>query len=123
MRLAIGDVVRDRTNMALGTVAGIASHADGPLIAFQVSDDLHLAEPEDIDIVARSATSATTGWKAARAVGYVLAALFSFVAGHSARDLGADWLLTSLAGAGGYSAATATARWSARLVSPRRFRV
>ncbi|WP_329367131.1 hypothetical protein OG896_19510 [Streptomyces sp. NBC_00669] len=123
MHLAIGDVVRDRTDQALGTVAGLASHTDGPLVAFQVASDLHLAEPGDLDLVARATVPATRRRNAARMVGYVLAVLFAFVAGHSAREVGTDWLLTALAGVGGFSAATTVVRWSARLASPRRFRV
>ncbi|MFJ2957063.1 hypothetical protein [Streptomyces sp. NPDC087270] len=123
MHLAIGDVVRDRTDRSLGRVAGVASHPDGPLVAFQVADDLHLAEPADLDIVARAVVPAARGRSAARATGHVIAVLFAFVAGHSAREVGADWLLTFLAGAGGYSAATSVVRWTARLAAPRRFRV
>ncbi|WP_202235463.1 hypothetical protein [Actinacidiphila reveromycinica] len=65
----------------------------------------------------------TSRRNAARAAGYVLAVLFAFVAGRSAREVGADWLLAFLAGVGGFSAVTTVVRWSARLVSPRRFRV
>lgn len=123
MHLAVGDVVRDRTDQALGTVAGLASHTDGPLVAFQVASDLHLAEPGDLDLVARAAPPTTPRRHAARAAGYVFAALLAFVAGHSAREVGADWLLTALAAVGGFSAATTAVRWPARLASPRRFRV
>ncbi|WP_335971617.1 hypothetical protein [Streptomyces sp. CA2R106] len=123
MHLAVGDVVRDRTDQALGTVAGLARHPDGPLVAFQVASELHIADPGDLDLVARAAVRATPRRNAARATGYVLAVLFAFVAGHSAREVGADWLLTFLAGVGGFSAVTTAVRWSARLVSPRRFRI
>lgn len=58
MHLAVGDVVRDRTDQALGTVAGLASHPDGPLVAFQVSSDLHLADPGELDLVAGAAVPA-----------------------------------------------------------------
>ncbi|WP_328914641.1 MULTISPECIES: hypothetical protein [unclassified Streptomyces] len=122
MHLAIGDVVRDRTTQALGTVAGVAGHPDGPR-RLPGPADLHLAEPADLDIVARATVPATHRNSALRAAKYVIGVLFAFVAGHSAREIGADWVLTFLAGVGGFSAATAAVRWSARLVSPRRFRV
>jgi hypothetical protein len=122
MRLAIGDVVRDRTDSAIGTVAGLAAHPDGPLVAFQVSDDLRLAEPGDLDVIARVASPAA-GTNAVRAAGYLVAVLDAYVAAHSAHALGADWALTALSGAGGYSAITCAVRWLLSLANPRRFRV
>lgn len=122
MHLAIGDVVRDRTDQAIGTVAGIATHPDGPLVAFQVSDDLRLAEPDDLD-VARVAAPASPRTRAVRTAGHLVAALFAYIAGHSAREIGADWLLTFMAGVGGWAVVGYSVRWSLRLTEPRRFRV
>jgi hypothetical protein len=123
MRFAIGDVVRDRDDQALGTVAGLASHPDGPLVAVQVSDDLRLAEPEDLDIVARAPGQAVPAGAALTVFGYTIASLLAYAATRSARELGADWVLSMLAGLGGFATITTAMRWALRLAGPRRFRL
>jgi hypothetical protein len=123
MRFAIGDVVRDRSDQVLGTVAGVASHPDGPLVAVQVSEDLRLAEAEDLDLVARASGRGVPAGTALTIFGYTIASLLGYVATHSARELGADWTLSLLAGLGGFAAVTSAMRWALRLAGPRRFHV
>lgn len=123
MRLAIGDVVRDRGDQVLGTVAGLASHPHGPLVAVQISDDLRLAEPEDLVLVARASGQAVPAGAALTVFGYTIASLLAYAATHSARELGADWTLSVLAGLGGFAVITTAMRWALRLAGPRRFRI
>ncbi|MCX5423643.1 hypothetical protein [Streptomyces sp. NBC_00078] len=62
MLLAIGDVVRIRSNKALGTVAGIASHRAGNLVDVQMNGNtLRPVRPQDIELVARGFKPMTTG--------------------------------------------------------------
>jgi hypothetical protein len=120
MHLTIGDIVRDRGDRTLGTVAGFAVHPDGPLVAVRVADDLHLSEPGDLDLVGRAAAPAIAGDRALTVFGRGVATLLGYVAVHSAHDLGADWVLSLLAGVGAYAAVTAAVRCALRLIRPRR---
>lgn len=89
MRFAIGDVVRDSTDMALGMVVGIAAHADRSVVLV-----LHQA------ICAPWSRMPTTSWpangtnverRACRHAGlYGLAVCTALIAFASARELGAD---------------------------------
>lgn len=124
MKLAIGDVVRDRSNMTLGTVAGVTDQTEMVLVALQVSGGgLRLAEPNDLDIVARRSSPMTTRRSVTALAVFVLGVIASIVAFRSAEDLGAGWLLMFLTGLGSYSAVTAAYRCWVRLTGPRRFRV
>lgn len=120
MRLTIGDVVRDRGDRTLGTVAGFAVHPDGPLVAVRVLDEIHLSEPDDLDLVARAAVPAVAGDRQLTTFGYGVAALLAYVALRSARELGADWVLSLLAGLGAFTAVTTAVKCGLRLLRPRR---
>lgn len=122
MRLTIGDVVRDRSDRTLGTVAGFAVHPGGPLVAVHVLDDLRLTDPDDLDLVARAAAPAAAGDRALLVFGYGVAALLGYIAAHSARALGADWVLSLLAGTGAFAVMTSALRWVIRMFGPRRLR-
>ncbi|MGP8300186.1 hypothetical protein ACTPOK_20095 [Streptomyces inhibens] len=125
MKLAIGDVVRDRSNMELGAVAGLTAAPDGGnLVALQMSGGgIRVAESYDLDLVARRSRPMTTGQNVMASVVFVAAlaaAVFGFC---SAQELGADWMLTLLASVGSYTAVTSTFHWWMHLTGPRRFRV
>ncbi|MCX4824391.1 hypothetical protein OG883_31960 [Streptomyces sp. NBC_01142] len=124
MKLAIGDVVRDRSDMALGTVIGVTSQTGGNLVAFYVSSHtVRLGEPDRLDVVARHTKPPTKARRVLALIAFSLALLAAFLGGHSARETGADWPLTSLASLGGYMAVAMTYHWGGRLTGPRRFHV
>lgn len=124
MQLAIGDVVRDRSDFALGTVAGIASQSSGNLVALQLSGGaVRLVEPDDLDLVARYAKPTTTGRSVMTLAVLVVAVLAAYVGCRSALNLGADWPLAFLMGLGYHTAVMTAFQWWLRLTGPRRFRV
>jgi hypothetical protein len=124
MKLAIGDVVRDRGDMALGTVVGVTSQTGGSLVAFYVSSGtVRLGEPEDLDVVARHTRPQTKVRSALDLVAFVIALLAALSGGHSAWELGSDWQLMCLSSLGGYMAVATAYHWGGRLAGPRRFRV
>ncbi|NBM17500.1 hypothetical protein [Streptomyces sp. GC420] len=124
MHLAIGDVVRDRSNMALGTVAGVASHPDGSLVALQVSGGaLRLSQPYDLDLVARSSAPLTTSRRVLALISFVLGLFVACLTAVSALALGAPWLLAALAALGGHTAVMGVFRWTIRLTGQRRFHI
>ncbi|WP_327190012.1 hypothetical protein [Streptomyces xinghaiensis] len=124
MLLAIGDVVRDRSDLALGTVAGVASHPDGPLVALQVSGGgLRLSQPYDLDLVARSSAPPTTSRRVLALLSVVLGVFVACLAAMSAQALGAAWLLTAFAALGGHTAVIGAFRSAVRLTGQRRFHV
>ncbi|MDJ0461499.1 hypothetical protein [Streptomyces sp. H27-C3] len=125
MKIAIGDVVRDRSTMAIGTVAGHAAQDDGEiLVALRLSGGaVHLAEPEFLDVVARcSRLMATDRLLATRCV-LALAVLAAICGFRAAQELGGGWLLMFLAGLGSYSAVMTAYQWCLRLTGPRAFHV
>ncbi|MFI6695915.1 hypothetical protein ACIBLA_30040 [Streptomyces sp. NPDC050433] len=127
MHLALGDVVRDRTDMALGTVVGVATQAGVSSlsrVAVHVpGGSVRLSDPYDLEIVARHARPATARHGLAALVVLAVAALAAVLGCLYARTAGADWLLMFLAGLGAFAAVTATYHLGVRLTGPRRFRV
>lgn len=124
MKLAIGDVVRDQSDMALGTVVGFADHIDGKLVAFHVSGNaVRLSGSDGLDVVARYTRPATKIRRVLARISFVIALLAAIISGYNARDLGADWQMTLVASLGGYMAVATAHYWGGRLASPRRFRV
>lgn len=124
MRLAIGDVVRHRGDMALGTVAGVASHDRGNLVLVNVSGEgIRLSHPDALDVVAQRPAPTSTARGVVALLALVLAVAATVIACRSAAEQGADWLLTVLAGLGGYTAVASAYQWALRLAGPRRFRV
>lgn len=124
MHLALGDVVRDRTDMALGTVVGVATQAGVSSlsrVAVHVpGGSVRLSDPYDLEIVARHAGPATARRGLTALVVLAVAAVLGCL---YARTAGADWLLMFLAGLGAFAAVTATYHLAVRLTGPRRFRV
>lgn len=127
MHLALGDVVRDRTDMALGTVVGVATQAGaGGLsrVAVHVAgSSVRLSDPYDLDIVARHTRPETARRGVAALVVLALAVLAAVLGCLYALAADADWLLMFLAGLGAFAAVTATYHLGVRLTGPRRFRV
>lgn len=124
MRLAIGDVVRDQTDLALGTVAGVTNHSGGSLVAVCLPGDaVRLCRPGDLDVVARHVRPTTTR-RGVIALGVLIVAfLGAYVGSEWAWTLGADWPLILISGLGGYTAIATAYQWALRLTGPRRFRV
>ncbi|MHA5050270.1 hypothetical protein [Streptomyces sp. SD15] len=92
MLLAIGDVVRVRSDKALGTVAGVATHRSGNVIDVQMNGrTLRPVRPADIELVARGAKPMTSGRALATLLFLVLGLAAAVVNGHYVRDLGANW--------------------------------
>ncbi|MFF1419355.1 hypothetical protein [Streptomyces sp. NPDC058280] len=127
MHLALGDVVRDRTDMALGTVVGVATQAGVSSlsrVAVHVpGGSVRLSDPYDLEIVARHTRPATARRALAALVVLALAVLAAVLGCLYAQSTGADWLLMFLAGLGAFAAVTATYNLGVRLTGPRRFRV
>ncbi|WP_328872858.1 hypothetical protein OHT76_23660 [Streptomyces sp. NBC_00287] len=92
MLLAIGDVVRIRSEKALGTVAGVAAHRSGNLVDVQTNgNDLRPVRPADIELVARGTKPMTSGRALATLLFLVLGIAAAVANGHYVRDLGANW--------------------------------
>ncbi|MEU7132949.1 hypothetical protein [Streptomyces sp. NPDC046261] len=124
MKLAIGDVVRGRDALALGTVAGVTSTDTGRLVMVQLPDGgFHFSDPGSLIVVARRTAPTTTGRNVVALLAFGIALFAAFVGCRSARELGADWLLAFLSGLGGHTAVMAAYQWWLRLTGPRRFRV
>ncbi|GHG60468.1 hypothetical protein [Streptomyces griseocarneus] len=124
MKLAIGDVVRDRNDMALGTFAGIARHGAERRVTVQLpGGSFRLVSPGAVVLVARPARPTTIGRGVVALLFLVGALVAAFLGGRSAEHLGADRLVIFLCGLGAYSAVMAAYQWWLRFTSPRRFRV
>ncbi|WP_405797379.1 hypothetical protein [Streptomyces sp. NBC_01506] len=124
MYLGIGDVVRDRADMAVGIVVGVTSRATGNRVAVYVSGDaVRLSELYDLDLLARHARQISTGRRVLALVVLVLSVLAAFYGCLSAHALGAGWLLMFLSGLGGFTAVLTAYQWCGHLTGPRRFRV
>ncbi|QKW07385.1 hypothetical protein HUT18_14320 [Streptomyces sp. NA04227] len=124
MKLAIGDVVRDRSDRMLCTVAGVTANANGVCVALVASGGgVRVAFPGDIDLVARRSTPVTL-LRSLMAVVFLVFASFAGACGViAAQDLGADWPLMFVTGLGSFSAVSLAYQLSLRLVGPRRFHV
>lgn len=124
MHLAIGDVVRDRSDMTLGTVVGLVTEVDGNRVAVYVpGSTVRLSDPYDLDVIARHAGPTATGRGLAVPVALILATFAALFGCLSARSAGAGWLPVLLSGLGGAAAVMTAYRCWARLTGPRRFRV
>lgn len=124
MQLAIGDVVRDRGDMTLGTVAGVTNQSSGNLVALQISGgSVRLAEPYDLVIVARHSTAMTAGQSAIALIVFFCALAAAVMGCWAAQQSGAGWPLMLLASFGSYAAVQSGFRWWLRLTGPPRFRV
>ncbi|MBA2945112.1 hypothetical protein [Streptomyces himalayensis] len=92
MLLAIGDVVRVRSDKSLGTVAGVAAHRSGNVVDLQMNGNiLRPVRPADIEVVARGFKPMTSGRALATLLFLVLGIAAAVANGHYVRDLGANW--------------------------------
>lgn len=125
MQLAIGDVVRDLDDLALGAVVGFGDDASvGRLVVLQLSGGvLRSAWPHNVELVARAATTMTTG----RSVATLAVLVVAFVAGvfgcTAEQGLGAGLLLTVLTGLGSAYVVLLVSQLAARMTGPQRFRI
>lgn len=93
MLLAIGDVVRVRSDKALGTVAGVAAHRSGNVVDVQLNGNtLRPVRPADIELVARAIKPMTTGRTITTLLFLLLGIAAAVANGHYLRDLGANWV-------------------------------
>jgi hypothetical protein len=124
MQLAIGDVVRDRNDLVLGTVAGVTNHPGGGLVAVYLPGDaVRLCHPSDLDVVARYVKPATTRQGVIALGVVILGLLAAYVGSDAAWEQGAGWPLVLLSGLGPHTAVMTAYQWALRLTGPRRFRV
>ncbi|WP_372408720.1 hypothetical protein [Streptomyces luteireticuli] len=124
MKLAIGDVVRDRADMALGTVAGLTSFGSEKCVTVQLPDGgLRLLAPGAMEVVGRHVVQPTAGQGIIALLSLVASLVVVFLSGRAAGDLGGDWLLTILCGLGGHYMVMLAYQWWTRFTSPRRFRI
>ncbi|MEU2155444.1 hypothetical protein ABZ532_10585 [Streptomyces sp. NPDC019396] len=124
MQLAIGDVVRDRGDMALATVAGMATNAEGNLVALQLSGGgVRLTAPYDLDLVARHSQPPSAAHTVVAVLVLVVALAAASIGWRSAQELGAGWPLAFLTGLGCCTAVKLAYDSWVRLTRPRRFRV
>ncbi|MFI1826620.1 hypothetical protein ACH41E_09195 [Streptomyces sp. NPDC020412] len=124
MRLAIGDVVRDRRERVIGTVVGIDPEGYGSLVALRVSTGTtHLAYSDDLEMLARNNGPTGLGRRVLAVVLFVLAALTAFAASHTVHSLGGNWALMIFSALGAYTAFDVAFRGVQRLTGPRRIRV
>ncbi|MEU0689965.1 hypothetical protein [Streptomyces uncialis] len=124
MQLAIGDVVRDRGDRTLATVAGLATNAEGNLVALQLSGGgVRLTAPYDLDLVARYSQPPSAGRTLRFVITLLVAASAAVIGWQSAQASGLAWPLAVLTGLGSCTAVKLTVRSWLRLTGPRRFRV
>lgn len=123
MRLAIGDVVRDRTDMVIGTVARIEINEARRVLVNVPGSFPRPVSAKDLEIVSRYTQPATARLRLMAVFVFLVALLTSYVAGHSVRLLGGDWLLTFMAALGAYEIYEIAFRWARRLTGARRFRI
>jgi len=123
MRLAIGDVVRDRTDLVIGTVVRIDHNAARRVLVNVPGGYYRPVAVTDLEILRRYSKPPTVKLRLAAVVVLVIALLTAYVAGHSVQLLGGSWLLTFMAALGGYQVHEIAFRLGRRLTGPRRFRV
>lgn len=123
MRLAIGDVVRDRTDMVMGTIARIDINAARSVLMNVPGGFPRAVAVTDLEIVSRYSKRPTSKLRLAAVFTLVIALLTAYIAAHSVQSLGGSWLLMAMAALGGYQMHEIAFRLARRLTGPRRFRV
>ncbi|MGW1287773.1 hypothetical protein ACWD4N_29795 [Streptomyces sp. NPDC002586] len=107
MLLAIGDVVRIRSDKALGTVAGVASHRAGNLVDVQMNSNfLRPVRPQDIELVARGFKPMTTSRAVATLLYFVLGIAAAVADSVYVRHLGANWSVVTFVAVTSFTAVT-----------------
>ncbi|WP_354642905.1 hypothetical protein [Kitasatospora camelliae] len=124
MQISIGDVVRDRADQALGTVAGVASRSDGNVLVVQLSGGgLRNVAPYDLEVVARRAAPMTACRSIAISAAVLIAIMAAFLGAQAERTLGAGWLLTLMVSLGSSTTVIAAFQMLLRMTGPRRIRL
>ncbi|MFD3885038.1 hypothetical protein [Streptomyces microflavus] len=124
MKLAIGDVVRDRSDLTLGTMAGVTVRNGTSVVALCVSGGaLRLSAPHDLEFVARRVPVRRRADAIRDVVIFVLAAISACCGAIFAQDAGAGLGVTAFATTGGFTTVLAAYGFGKWLVGPRRFRV
>ncbi|MEV0527075.1 hypothetical protein AB0I66_26945 [Streptomyces sp. NPDC050439] len=123
MRLAIGDVVRDRNDMVIGTVASLDTNATRLVVIHVPGSTPRVTDARDLQIVARNSCPPTTLDRLLALFTLVVALLAAYVAARSVLGLGGSWLLTFMAALGGFTMFAVAYHWGLRLTGPRRIRI
>ncbi len=123
MYLAIGDVVRDRRDLVLGTVARIDIN-EGPRVVLSVPGGFpRPAAADDLEIVSRYSRPATKRLRFMAVFLFLVGLLAAYIVGYSVQLLDGNWLLTLMASLGAYQPFEAAFRLYRRLTGPRRYRI
>lgn len=94
MYLAIGDVVRIRSDQTLGTVAGITSSATGAMVHIDLGQGaIRVARPTDLERVMKCYRPMTTGRHVATLLLGLVGLVVGVVTGLTVYDLGAHMAL------------------------------
>ncbi|MFE7131927.1 hypothetical protein ACFVIM_13790 [Streptomyces sp. NPDC057638] len=121
MRLAIGDVVRERADGVLGIVTG---RADDGLVGIRMCGGMtRFSSPYDLEIVGRRARPMTTGHRIAALLVAAVGLGASGAAAHAVFLLDGSGPLTVTAAVGGYMTVHGAYAGVLHLIGPRRFRV
>jgi hypothetical protein len=123
MRLAVGDGVRDRSDMAIGTVASLDSYNTRLVVVSVPGGTLRVTSGRDLELV-RLCSPPMTSMHRLVAMLIVVAGVFvAYVAAHSVSMLGGSWLLMYMAALGAYMTFEIGYRVAVRSTGPQRFRV
>ncbi|MGX1975469.1 hypothetical protein [Streptomyces kronopolitis] len=122
MYLAVGDVVRDHRDLALGVVTRVYN-VDRRIVLTVPGSVPRAVFSEDLDVVSRYTPPTTNRLRLMGTLFFLLALLVAYVAAHSVHALGGNGLLMVLAALGGYELFEIGFRSYQRLTGPRRFRV
>jgi hypothetical protein len=122
MYLAIGDVVRDRRDLVLCTVARIDIN-EGRVVLSVPGGFPRPAAADDLEIVSRYSRPATKRLRFMAVFLFLVGLLAAYIAGYSVQLLDGNWLLTLMASLGAYQPFEAAFRLYRRLTGPRRYRI
>ncbi|MFF2651701.1 hypothetical protein [Streptomyces sp. NPDC058045] len=123
MRLAVGDVVRDRTDMVLGTVARIDRNTARRVVVHVPGSVTRAACAEDLEVVRRHTAPVTGRRQIAAGLVLLAAVVTGGCCAHNVRVLGGSWLLAAITAVGAYEVFAVAFRVVRRLAGPRRFRI
>ncbi|MDH6111538.1 hypothetical protein P3T36_004692 [Kitasatospora sp. MAP12-15] len=124
MELALGDVVLDRSDLALGMVAGVASQADGNMVVLQLSGgELRPVSQYHLELVGRRPAPTTAARSLATWSVLGVATTAAAVGFSTKAAAGGGWLPALLIGFGSASVVMTSFRFLQRMTAPRRIRV
>lgn len=117
MLVSIGDVVRDRQDDALGTVAGMASG----LVMLNLNDDVRPVPSANVEMVARAVAPRTPTMDVANLCFIAIGVIIGIVMGIAIAQLGGGVFLVALVAFS--TAVTAIGTLTSAFLRPRRIRV